>query len=83
MLVLARRVDESIIIDGNIEVTVLEVSGGQVRLGITAPQHHRVYRKELFLEMQAENQPASRSPEALRALESLLGDGAEPVAAKR
>jgi carbon storage regulator len=47
MLVLARRVGEEIVIGGDIRVTVLEVRGNQVRLGIVAPQDVRVLREEL------------------------------------
>ena len=47
MLVLTRRVGEEIVIDGDIRVTVLELRGSVVRLGITAPQSVRVLRQEL------------------------------------
>lgn len=74
MLVLARRPGESIVIDGVIEVTVLEVGrNGQVRLGVQAPRRHQVYRKELFLEIQAENRGAAAvEARAAKALD-LLG----------
>jgi carbon storage regulator len=49
MLVLTRKTGQSIVIDGGIEITVLEVRGEQVRLGITAPREIRVNRKELLL----------------------------------
>ena len=59
MLVLGRRPGESIVIDGVITLTVLEVTrSGQVRLGIDAPRQHQVLRKELVLEIQAENRTA-------------------------
>ncbi|MCM8773433.1 MAG: carbon storage regulator CsrA [Candidatus Omnitrophica bacterium] len=48
MLVLTRKLDESIIIGDNIEIKVLEVSGEQVRLGIIAPKEVSIYRKELY-----------------------------------
>ena len=48
MLVLTRKLDESIIIGENIEIKVLEVRGEQVRLGIVAPRSISVYRKELY-----------------------------------
>ena len=44
MLVLSRRVDESLLIDKDIKITVLDIKGGQVRLGITAPQSIKVHR---------------------------------------
>lgn len=47
MLVLARRLEESIIINGNIEVKVVDIQQGKVRLGITAPDDIRVDRKEI------------------------------------
>jgi carbon storage regulator len=47
MLVLTRKLNESIVIDGNISVKVVSVRGNQVRLGITAPQSLGIYRSEL------------------------------------
>ena len=48
MLVLSRQRDESIIIDDHIEITVVDVRGEKVRLGITAPPHIAVHRKEVY-----------------------------------
>lgn len=48
MLVLSRKVNEKIVIDGGIVVTVVKVEGGQVRLGIEAPSDVKVYREELL-----------------------------------
>ena len=61
MLVLARKLGQSIIIDGCTEVTVVEVRGDQVRLGITAPKSISVYRKELLEQIRAENVAASNA----------------------
>lgn len=62
MLVLTRRVNESIVINGDIVVTVLEVArNGQVRIGIDAPRHYQIYRRELWLEIQRENRDALAS----------------------
>lgn len=74
MLVLARKLNESIVIDGTITVTVLEVGkNGVVRLGIDAPRHHQVYRQELFLEIQAENRSAAQvGPDVAAALGALF-----------
>jgi len=55
MLVLARKVGQSIIIGDNIELTVIEVRGEQVRIGIDAPKCIAVHRKELFDQIKAEN----------------------------
>lgn len=55
MLALARKVNESIILNDNIEVTVLEVKGDQVKIGINAPKDVPIYRKELFVQIQEAN----------------------------
>jgi carbon storage regulator len=47
MLVLSRKVNEKIVIDGNIVVTVVKIDRNQVRLGIEAPEHVRVFREEI------------------------------------
>lgn len=61
MLVLTRKVGESIVIGQDIEVTVLEVRGEQVKLGIRAPRSIAVHRKEVYLAIRAENREAARS----------------------
>ena len=48
MLVLSRRVDESLVIDKDVKITVLDIKGGQVTLGITAPSSVKVHREEVF-----------------------------------
>lgn len=59
MLVLTRKKGESIVIGENTEITIIEVQGEQVRLGIKAPRSVSVHRKEIFLEIQEENKKAS------------------------
>lgn len=59
MLVLTRKVNQSIIIGDGVEVVVLEVRGEQVRLGIKAPRDVAVHRKEIFDQIQAENESAT------------------------
>ena len=59
MLVLARKLGQSIIIDGCTEVTVVDVRGDQVRLGITAPRTISIYRSELLDQIRAENVAAA------------------------
>ena len=54
MLLLTRGSDESIIIDGNIKITVLEINGSHVKIGIDAPKEVKVYREETIKWMQAE-----------------------------
>lgn len=59
MLVLGRKIGESIIIDDHIEITVTAVEGDMVRLGINAPKHITIHRKEIYLEIQEENKLAT------------------------
>jgi len=61
MLVLTRRLNQSIKIGDDIEITVIEVRGDQVRLGVSAPRDVSVHRKEVYLQIQQENQAASQS----------------------
>jgi carbon storage regulator len=59
MLVLARKIGQSIVINDNVEVLVIEVRGDQVRLGIDAPRSIPVHRKELLEQIRAENVQAA------------------------
>ena len=61
MLVLTRRHNESIMIGDSVEITVVEVKGDQVKLGISAPKEIKVHRKEISLAIQKENIDASKS----------------------
>lgn len=72
MLALSRRKNEAIIINNNVEVTILEVKGDQVKLGITAPKEVPVYRKEVYLQIQEANKEAV-NVEGMEALKNLLG----------
>ena len=72
MLVLTRKVNESITIGNDITVEVLGVRGGQVRLGIKAPKETSVNRTEVHESIQRENQEAARTPENLELLNSML-----------
>ncbi|MFD1031460.1 MULTISPECIES: carbon storage regulator CsrA [Caryophanaceae] len=58
MLVLGRKKGESIIIDDQIEITINSVEGETVKLGIEAPRHITIHRKEVYLEIQEENKKA-------------------------
>ena len=79
MLILARRIGESIIVADQIEISVIDIKGDQVKLGITAPAQVKVYRREVYAAIQAENRAAaSASPDALHGLEGLLGGGKAP-----
>ena len=58
-------------INNNVEITILEVRGDQVKIGIDAPKDVPIYRKEVYLQIQEENK-ASFSPEGLDALKELM-----------
>jgi len=60
MLVLSRQRDESIIIGDNIVVTIVDVRGDKVRLGIEAPREVSVHRREVYEAIQRENREASK-----------------------
>lgn len=74
MLILTRKVGEAIVIDGQITIKVLEIKGGQIRLGIEAPGHITVHRHEVLSRIQEENQKAAASdqPLDLKGLSHLL-----------
>ena len=71
MLALSRKKNEALIINNNIEITILDIKGDQVKVGINAPKEVPVYRKEVYLQIQEENK-ASFSPEALDALKEFM-----------
>jgi carbon storage regulator len=76
VLVLTRRANQSIMIGHDIVITVLEVRGDQIRLGIRAPREIDVHREEVFKELQQANRlAASPSASALEALGALLPNG--------
>lgn len=78
MLVLTRRPGESVMVGDDVVITVLEVRGDVVRLGIRAPRSVPVHREEVFLELRAANQAAaSPSEDAVQALSRLIGSDGE------
>lgn len=72
MLALSRKKNESIVINNDVEITILDIKGDQVKIGITAPKSVPVYRKEVYLQIQEANKAASQS-EGLEALKNLFG----------
>ena len=72
MLALSRKKNETIVINNDIEITVLEIKGDQVKIGITAPKAVPVYRKEVYVQIKDANKAASVSDGA-EALRNLLG----------
>ena len=71
MLALSRKKNEALVINNNIEITILDIKGDQVKIGISAPKQIPIYRKEVYLQMQESNK-AAMAPEALDALKGLL-----------
>ena len=61
MLVLSRKKNESIIIDGKIEIKIIETEDGRVRIGIEAPKEIQIHRKEVFDEIEKENKASVSS----------------------
>jgi carbon storage regulator len=61
MLILSRKVDESIVIGDSIEISIVDIKGDQVKLGIKAPKEVKVYRLEVFTAIQNENKAAAKT----------------------
>lgn len=72
MLALSRKKKEALVINNNIEITVLEIKGEQVKLGISAPKEVPVYRKEVYVQIQDANREAV-NVDGLDALKNLFG----------
>ena len=60
MLVLTRKTGEAIQIGDDIEITIVSIKGDQIKLGINAPKNIEIHRKEIYLEIQKENEDASK-----------------------
>ncbi|MCR4923321.1 MAG: carbon storage regulator CsrA [Lachnospiraceae bacterium] len=71
MLALSRKKNEALVIDNNIEITILEIKGDQVKIGISAPKEIPIYRKEVYLQIQEANK-ASMENKGLDALKKLF-----------
>jgi carbon storage regulator len=63
MLALSRKKGQGIIIDDNIELVVLEIARDQVRIGINAPKNIKIHRKEIYIQIEKENQDAMNTNE--------------------
>ena len=80
MLVLTRKVGQNIMVGEDIRISVIEVRGKQVRLGVEAPGGLPIHREEVFLRIQEENLAASTTgPEDLSEVMELVGLGGEEV----
>ncbi len=65
MLILSRKKNESIIINDNIEISVVEIKGDQIKLGIKAPRSVKVFRQEVYLAIQEANKEAVKTSSVL------------------
>ena len=71
MLALSRKKGESIVVNNDVEVTILDIKGDQVKIGISAPKSVPIYRKEVYLQIQDANKAASESA-GIEALKNLF-----------
>lgn len=78
MLVLARKVGQSIVVNDNVEILIIEVRGDQVRLGIEAPRSIPVHRKELLEQIRAENLRAAAAEVDMDVAAQTLGEMQNP-----
>jgi carbon storage regulator len=73
LLILTRKVGESVAIGDDIQVSIVEIKGTQVKLGIRAPRDVTVHREEIYLKIQEENKRAAQvSADVLGPIEDLL-----------
>lgn len=70
MLALSRKKGEAIVINNDIEITVIDVKGDQVKIGIAAPKEVPIYRKEVYIQIQEANKEAmtKQSPDTFKNL---------------
>ena len=61
MLALSRKKDEAVIFNDDIEITIIEIKGDQVKIGISAPKSVPIYRKEVYMQIQNANKEAAQS----------------------
>ena len=71
MLAVTRKKGESIVINNNIEISVLEIRGDQIKIGVSAPKDVPIYRKEVYLQIQEETKE-SMKVDGLEALQNLF-----------
>lgn len=72
MLVLTRKLGESIAIDDHIKITVVQIKGKQVRLGIQAPKETKIHREEVYSAIQDQNKVAGSAPADLEEMNKAL-----------
>jgi len=74
MLVLTRKLGESIAIDDHIKITVVQIKGKQVRLGIQAPKETKIHREEVYSQIQDQNKVAGSAPANLEYVSKAFED---------
>ena len=72
MLILTRKKDESIILNGNIEIKIIDIEDGKIKLGIEAPREVDIVRKELYDKVEEENKAAISKKIDLGQMKNLL-----------
>lgn len=72
MLALSRKINESIMLGNDIEVSILEIKGDQVKIGIKAPKTVPIFRKEIYLQIQEENKKAAEQNADRETLENIF-----------
>lgn len=72
MLVLSRKKDETLMIGDDIEITIIEIEDGKVKIGIEAPKTIKVNRKEIFDKIKDENNSSLQSTEKLKELKKFI-----------
>ena len=72
MLVLTRKLGESIAIDDHIKIVIVQIKGKQVRLGIQAPKETKIHREEVYAAIKDQNQQAIQAPTELSRVSKVL-----------
>jgi carbon storage regulator len=75
MLILSRKINESIMIGDQIEISIVDIKGDQIKLGIAAPKNVKVYRKEVYVAIQEENIEATKArPDVIPSLSTFFNE---------
>lgn len=72
MLALSRKINESIMLGNDVEISILEIKGDQVKIGIKAPKSVPIFRKEIFLQIEEENKKAVAQEQSRETIEELF-----------